>query len=219
MRGIGLTPKEFAETSALLDQQQTQQLGAMHAASFAEDPKHLLFMLARYHFVARMLQGKGLVLEVGCGDGTGARLVVLAVNCLIGMDTADYGDFPGSTFQKGDIRFDQPDIATGELDAVYALDVLEHIHPSLEESALVNMTYSLKPDGVCIIGMPSLESQPYASENSRREHVNCKTELALRRLMQRFFTNVFMFGMQDATLHTGFDRMAHYRLALCTGLR
>jgi len=194
------------------------ELGAMHAASFAEDPKHLLFVLARYHFVARMLQGRSLVLEVGCGDGTGARLVAPHVGALIGMDVMRYHSFPG-VFEQGDIRYDTPDITRGELDAVYALDVLEHIDRSHEDQALANMTHSLKPDGVCIIGMPSLESQAYASENSRREHINCKTEPALRQTMTKFFRNVFVFGMQDATLHTGFSGMAHYRLALCAGLK
>jgi len=195
------------------------QLGAMHAASFVEDPKHLLFVLARYHFVARMLQGKGVVLEVGCGDGTGARLVVPVVRCLIGMDRKEYGKFPGAAFQQGDIRFDKPDITQGELDAVYALDVLEHIEVEHEDEALWHMVWSLKRDGVCIVGMPSLESQPYASENSRREHVNCKSEDGLRRYMGLFFHNVFLFGLQDATLHTGYGAMCHYRLALCTGLK
>ena len=191
-------------------------LGAMHAASFAEDPKHLLFMLARYHFVARMFHGRGSVLEVGCGDGTGARLIAPVVEQLFGVDRLEHGTFPGP-FEKLDIRFARPQF--GQLDAIYALDVLEHIDPQHEKAALENILYSLKPEGACIMGMPSLESQPYASAASRREHVNCKTELGLRALMEHFFHNVFMFGMNDATLHTGFATMCHYRLAVCAGLR
>jgi hypothetical protein len=30
------------------------------------------------------------------------------------------------------------------------------------------------------------------------------------------FSNVFMFGMNDETLHTGYGPMCHYRLAVCT---
>jgi len=193
-------------------------LGAVHSASFGTDPKCVLFTMARYHFVARMFHGRGLVLEVGCGDGTGARLVVPVVKHLFGTDLRDHGTFPG-TFEQGDICCQPPDIDRGEVDAVFALDVLEHIDRRWEIAALENMTHSLKPDGACIIGMPSLESQPYASENSKRGHVNCKTEPVLRALMEKFFYNVFMFGMNDATLHAGFGGMCHYRFALCAGLR
>src|SRR5215475_8651787 len=133
------------------------ELGAMHAASFAEDPKHLLFVLARYHFVARMLQGRSLVLEVGCGDGTGARLVVPVVRCIIGMDRQEYGKFPGAAFQQGDIRFDKPDITQGELDAVYVIDVFAEIEVKQEDLAAWHMAYSPKRDGACIVGMPFLE--------------------------------------------------------------
>src|SRR5712672_4184330 len=42
------------------------QLGEMHAASFATDPKHLGFVLARYKHVSRWLVGMDRVLEVGC---------------------------------------------------------------------------------------------------------------------------------------------------------
>lgn len=192
-------------------------LGAMHAHSFELDPKHLCFVLARYHFVARMLVGKRNVLEAGCGDGTGARLVRPVVGNLVGMDIVPPLDYPG-VFVRGDVRKDAQQIAGG-WDAVFALDVLEHIDPDEERMALDCMTRHLRADGVCIIGMPSLESQPYASAMSKRYHVNCKTEDELRDTMEQSFRNVFMFGMNDSVLHTGFGPMCHYRLALCTGKR
>jgi len=189
------------------------QLGAMHAASFEVDPKHLGFVLARYHFVARMLQGKGCVLEIGCGDGTGARIVKQVVGRLCGLDREPQPDYPGE-FWRGDILNSR---LMTKFDAIYALDVLEHIYEIDEDRALFNITKALAPDGVCIIGMPSKESQPYASPISRAHHVNCKTEDELRNTLGRHFSNVFMFGMNDATLHTGFGPMCHYRLAVCTG--
>jgi len=198
------------------------QLGAMHAASFEADPKHLGFVLARYHFVARMLQGKAWVLEIGCGDGTGAEVVKPAVGLLCGMDReAQPEDNPSRSFWRADILQRLPHLqGEGILwpwDAIYALDVLEHINPIDEDRALHNISQALAPNGVCIIGMPSKESQPYASPISRAHHVNCKTEDDLRNTLGRHFSNVFMFGMNDATLHTGFGPMCHYRLAVCTG--
>ena len=78
------------------------QLGAMHSASFAEDPKHLGFVLARYKFVAKMLAGKTWVLEIGCGDCTGARVVKEAVGGLIGCDKTIY-DIGGMTVVRHDM--------------------------------------------------------------------------------------------------------------------
>jgi len=193
------------------------QLGDMHAASFKTDPKHLGFVLARYTFVAKMIAGANFALDVGCGDGTGARIVKPVVGTLIGIDREDQPDYPG-VFHKWDIVNDVPGGGI-QFEAVFALDFLEHIDPEIEIVVIDNMIRNLWKRGTCIIGMPSKESQPYASELSRKHHVNCKTEDGLRTTMHRHFVNVFMFGMNDATLHTGFGPMCHYRLALCTGKR
>ena len=52
-------------------------------------------------------------------------------------------------------------------DAIFLLDVLEHIEPSDEDQFLKNISASLSKHGVCILGMPSLESQTYASASSK----------------------------------------------------
>lgn len=184
-------------------------LGAMHAASFAADPKHLGFVLARYHFVARMLQGAGRALEVGAGDGTGANLVIPAVKEWAGIDREPLAP---SVIQR-----DMLDGPWGSWDAIYALDVLEHIPVEDERRFLSNIVASLAENGTVIVGMPSLESQVHASELSRQQHVNCKTEQGLRVTLARHFRNVFLFGMNDTTLHVGFGPFCQYRLALCCG--
>ena len=186
-------------------------LGSMHAASFETDPKHLGFVLRRYHFVARMLQGARRVLEVGCGDGTGAQVVSRAVKELFVIDKDE-----NSIGEQWDI-LSAPYLSN--FDGVYALDVLEHIEPDDEDKFFKNINASLTPYGTVIIGSPSLESQPYASELSRRHHVNCKTGQQMRETLGRHFHNVFLFGMNDYALHDGFDQMCHYRMAICTGKR
>jgi ubiquinone/menaquinone biosynthesis C-methylase UbiE len=40
-----------------------------------DDPRRLVFTLARYKFVSKMLSGKQRVLEVGCGDAFASRIV------------------------------------------------------------------------------------------------------------------------------------------------
>jgi hypothetical protein len=42
---------------------------------------------------------------------------------------------------------------------------------------------------------------------------------SLRTLMERYFTNVFMFGMNDEVLHTGYAPMCHYIWSLAVGVR
>jgi methylase of polypeptide subunit release factors len=63
-----------------------QYLGRHGSFSFAQDPRHLVFALARYKFVAKMLQAYTSVLEVGCGDGFGSTIVAQAVQRLTCVD-------------------------------------------------------------------------------------------------------------------------------------
>ena len=191
------------------------QLGTMHAHSFATDPKHLCFVLARYHFVARMLAGAKSVLEVGCGDCTGAHVVKPVVGFWRGLDANPAMARPNEVWTADVLAGPVPTCAGGPWRAVYSLDVLEHIAPENEDRFFENINASLNPGGTCIIGMPSLESQPYASEESRKHHVNCKTEDGLRKTLKRHYENVFLFGLNDCTLHTGFGPLCHYRLAVC----
>ena len=100
---------------------------------------------------------------------------------------------------------------------VRALDVLEHIPAEDERRFVGHMVQSLSQHGKLVIGMPSLESQQYASPASRAGHVNCKTEEGLQTLLSEFFHHVFQFAMNDEVVHTGFGPMAHYRLAIGCG--
>lgn len=200
-----------------------ETLGLMTNQAWMDDPKRLIFTLARYKFVAKMLSGRESVLEVGCGDAFFTRLVTAEVGRLTAVDfdpafVKDVNKRMGAKF-----RFDcwVHDMLAGpiggDFDAVYALDVLEHILPENESAFLSNMISPLRMDGACIIGIPSLESQQHASQISKDGHVNCKTMPDLKATMQRYFHNVFMFSMNDELVHTGFHKMANYLLALCCG--
>ena len=61
-------------------------LGLMTNQAWEDDPKHLLFTLARYKFVAKMLSGAKQVLEVGCADAFATRIVVQEVAGLTAVD-------------------------------------------------------------------------------------------------------------------------------------
>jgi hypothetical protein len=198
-----------------------QTLGVMNNAVWYEDPKRLVFTLARYKFVAKMFADKQQVAEIGCGDGFGSRIVRQEVGELLITDYDPYfiSKFKEQTVEHLEICSKTHDILIGPLDtqkdAIYSLDVLEHIQTDLENTFLKNISLSLKNNGCAIIGMPSLESQIYASAASREGHVNCKSGKELQNLLRNFFENVFIFSMNDEVVHTGFSKMAHYLLALC----
>ncbi|MGP1397581.1 MAG: class I SAM-dependent methyltransferase [Inquilinaceae bacterium] len=202
-----------------------ERFGLRSSESWYEDPKHLVFRLARYKFVSKMLAGRRSVLEVGCGDAFGIRIVQAEVGKLtaidfdpVFIDDVNQRMVPRWTFdaQVHDM-LDGP--VPGNFDAVYALDVLEHIDAAQERTFLANAFANLEPQGAAIIGVPSLESQIYASPQSKVGHVNCKTAPDLKALLQDYFHNVFMFSMNDEVVHTGYHKMAHYIFALCAGKR
>jgi 2-polyprenyl-3-methyl-5-hydroxy-6-metoxy-1,4-benzoquinol methylase len=200
-----------------------ESFGLMSSQAWADDPKRIVFTLSRYKFVAKMLSGFQNVLEVGCADAFGTRIVCQEVARLTAVDFDPLfvedvnkrmsGQWPFTCFVHDMLTGPVP----GKFDAMYALDVLEHITPEHEEQFLVNVVRSLDSPGVAVIGIPSLESQQYASPVSKAGHVNCKTLPDLKSTMKRYFHSVFLFSMNDEVVHTGFHKMAHYLFALCCG--
>jgi len=195
--------------------------GIMSNAMWANDPKHLVFTLSRYKFVAKMLSGLSNVLEVGCADAFGTRIVKQHVKDLTAIDFDPV--FVRDVIERmdDDWRFscklhDMLDAPIKEnFDAAYSLDVIEHINSNEEHTFISNIVDSLNENGILIIGTPSIESQKYACEGSKAGHVNCKGQEELKELMQNYFHNVFIFSMNDEVVHTGFYPMAHYLFALC----
>ena len=199
------------------------RLGLMINESWNQDPKRTLFTLARYKFVARMLAGKQSVLEVGCADAFGTRLVQQTVGKVtaVDFDPVFIDDVRARLDPEWPLECAVHDLlegpVPGRVDSIYSLDVLEHIYPDKEEEFIIHMLQSLDQHGVMIVGMPSLESQVHASPQSKAGHVNCKSGDGLKALLKRYFYNVFLFSMNDETVHTGFYPMAHYLIALCCG--
>ena len=202
------------------------RFGIMSNQTWRDDPRRLVFLLSRYKFVAKML-GSNLVqraLEVGCADAFGTRLVAQEVKTVVASDFDPVFLEDARARMKTDaweVECRVHDILSGpiaeDFDAVYSLDVFEHIVPEKEDLFVGNIAKSLKKNGVAIIGSPSLESQAYASPGSLEGHVNCKSGKDYVAVMKRHFENVFLFSMNDEVVHTGYVKLAHYLLALCIG--
>jgi SAM-dependent methyltransferase len=197
-------------------------LGLMTNQVWYDDPRRLTFLLARYKFVAKMLSGRRNVGEVGCGDAFGTRVVLQEVPdvTVYDFDPLFIQDVRARRDERWPLKAEVHDIVAAPLprkhEALFSLDVIEHIAPMNEHAYLTNLCESLTENGLLMIGTPSLESQAYASPPSKAGHINCKTSTELKALLEKYFEHVFVFSMNDEVVHTGFSSMAHYLFALCS---
>lgn len=200
-------------------------LGLMTNQAWEDDPKHLLFTLSRYKFVAKMLSGSQNVLEVGCADAFGTRLVAQEVGKLtaVDFDPVFVKDVNERMSERWHFECRVHDMLAGPVkgpfDGIYALDVVEHIEREVENQFLTNLADSLNEHGVLIIGTPSLESQIHASPPSKAGHVNCKDASRLKDFLHQSFHNVFILSMNDEVIHTGYYPMAHYLFGIACSRR
>ena len=213
---------QYSTCIELRDTKGVEPLGIVMNLVWHENPRHLLFMLARYKFAAKMLQGKESVLEVGCGDAFASRIVKQTVDTLtaIDFDPVFIEDARQRASDAWPIDVRVHDILDGPVggsySAAYSIDVIEHIDPQHEETFLNNIVANLHPDGMLLIGTPTLESQVYASPRSVEGHINCKSAPELETLLKKYFKTVLIFSMNDEVIHTGFHKMAHYLFAVCS---
>lgn len=154
-------------------------LGKNTTKILVESPRNLLFTLSRYKFVSKMFNWFGKVLDVGCQEGFGAHLISPVVEQLDCLDFfKPYIESSTRRFKSPNTTFATHDMLDGpygsDYDGIFSLDVLEHIEKKDESLFVSNICKSLSSTGSVIVGMPSLESQVYASEPSRIGHFNCK---------------------------------------------
>ena len=198
-------------------------LGPYTSYIWKHDPRHLGFLLSRYKFVAKMLEGKEKVLEVGVGDGFGVPVVAQTVGHVHGInweplllsDNESRLQNIAFSMECLDITKDSPQDL---YDAAYSLDVIEHIERDKEHLFFENICKCLGPDSVFVMGTPNLTADKYASEASRQGHINLLSHDRMRGLMLKYFKNVFMFSMNDEIVHTGFGPMGHYLFSVGVGV-
>lgn len=201
------------------------QIGPWTSYSLLHDPKHLVFVLARYKFATKLLEGKSVIMEVGSGDGFGLPMVAQAAEHVYAVDwdqrllegnARRLSHLTNVTYLHLDLNKERPDI---QVDAAFSVDVLEHIEPASEARFVENIVGCLKPQGVLITGTPNVAASQYASPRSQAQHINLQSMGSLRALMERYFYNVFMFGQNDEVVHTGYAPMCHYIWSLAVGVR
>jgi len=203
------------------------KLGPTASHLWRNDPRHLSFLLARYKFCSKILAGKKNVLEVGCGDAFGTRLVLQTAPKVHGVDfdplfinwaEEQYkAEGLDATFQVLDIIKEPP--YNGPFDGAYALDFIEHIKTNAERAVINNICKTLTKDAVFILGTPNITARKYAGIDSKKGHINLKSADGLKDLLGYYFKNVFIFSMNDELVHTGFYPMANYLLAVASALK
>lgn len=200
------------------------------------DPKRLCFFLSRYKFAAKMLKSCHTIVDVGCGDGMGTLTFAVDTRAelILGVDfderlinhankillpcvlqsTPSYGSR---------IRFIQHDVLENSIplegekgmEGLTCLDVIEHIEERMEHQFLTCLSDCLIDNGVAIIGTPNDAARIYASKHSEIGHINNYNSERLEKSLGKYFKRVFMFSMNDEVVHTGFDKLAHYLIAVC----
>ncbi len=217
--------KAYKEGTEYQFNTQELKLGPWTSYSLINDPKHMCCVLSRYKFCAKMLEGKKVVMEIGSGDGFGLPIIAQAAKKVYAVDWDKRlleGNAQRLKYLKNveylhvDLNKSSPDVA---VDGAFLIDVIEHLEPETERVFLNNIVKCLKPEGVLIIGTPNITASEHATPRSRVQHINLKSRKSLRELMERYFENVFMFGMNDEVLHTGYASMCHYIWAIGAGLR
>ncbi|MBI5576927.1 MAG: class I SAM-dependent methyltransferase [Deltaproteobacteria bacterium] len=202
------------------------EMGPTASHTWRSDPRRLLFLMSRYKFCSKLLAGKSRVLEVGCGDGFGMRILLQTVGHVHGIDFDPiFIDWAKMHAEKEGLScsFSILDITEkapkGSFDAACSLDLIEHIDPAKEARYWKNVSGVLKKDAPFIVGTPNIAASAHASVWSREGHINLKSADSLRDAASKVFENVFLFSMNDEVVHTGYSPMAHYLFALCTGIR
>jgi len=199
-------------------------LGPINAEDLLTDTKHFSFVLSRYKFASKMLKDCNHIIEIGCGEGIGALMLLNETNAKI---TAI--DFDASQIQYAQnnilphsnerVAFICQDLILApykrkKADGAACLDLIEHLHPEEEKKFFENYVSMLKDEAISIIGTPNKFAEQYGSKRSKEGHINLFTPERLKVTLDDYFTHTFLFSMNDEMVHTGYDKMAHYLIAL-----
>jgi hypothetical protein len=195
------------------------------AQAWHEDPHRLAIVLARYRFVANTLAGRAKVAEVGCGGAFGARIVGEQTGAVAFYQFVQAAmDDPHKTWRgpwpPDGMSDDNLATALREPhDAIYSLDVIERLTREDEDAVLVRLRDALAEDGLLVVGVPSVEAGVAVSCRQVDAAPNRKSATELKRLLEQYFTAVFIYSQRGEAIHPGCDAAGDYIVAVCCGKR
>jgi len=191
--------------------------------NYQASPLDIFIVLARYKFAARHLKGEYKVADVGIGQGIGSVMLSKFAGEVVGLDydkalvdrcNKTYAVERKLRYELFDLLDPNPQMF-GIFDAVISNDVIEHF--SLTDMDQVIKTYKnlLANNGFAIIGTPNIASQKYASRRRLSTHQHEFEAEEYRSLLEKHFSHVFLFGMNDEIVSTQFLPMSWYLMAIC----
>lgn len=213
------TKSNWLSATELMQEQKPIALGRYASYWVHHSPRRMLHCLSYYKFAAKLIGKSKRVLDVGCNEGLGTYLLGKECGFAKGVDFDEEAILTAQnnfsddcvSFSTNDIlNFPQEEI----YDAVVHFDVIEHIYPKHVHSFWEATLQRVSPEGLVILGTPSEISQTFASEISRRGHVNIYSPQRLEEEMSRYFEHVFLFAANDELVHTGYLPLAHYLIAV-----
>lgn len=183
-------------------------------------PRRFLHALSYYKFAAKVIGENKKVLDVGCNEGVGTYLLAKECGFAKGVDFDPQAiRVAKRNFSNECVEFTLKDFLKDSpkktFDAVTSFDVIEHILYENEDRFLQQVCKNLKKRGVFILGTPNKISQKFASNISKKGHINMYSPERLEAILRKYFTFVFLFAANDEIVHTGFLPLAHYLIAVC----
>jgi 2-polyprenyl-3-methyl-5-hydroxy-6-metoxy-1,4-benzoquinol methylase len=184
-----------------------------------QEPCRLLHSLAYYKFAAKLIGQNKRVLDVGCNEGLGTWILSKECGFAKGVD------FDQQAIETAKINFPYPQVEFANIDilkakpnptwdAVINFDVIEHIYPEHTDLFIESIKNQVTNEGLIIIGTPSLISQQFVSQITRKSRVNIYSPEKFEAILRKYFEYVFIFGANDEIVHTSYLPLAHYLIGI-----
>jgi 2-polyprenyl-3-methyl-5-hydroxy-6-metoxy-1,4-benzoquinol methylase len=207
----------------LLQEQHARYPSVSLPPEFAElletNTLQLLIKLARYKFAARLMKPQDTVLEVGSGNGVGTIFLAQHVRHVTGLEVNPRDHEASCQInRRANVELRLGSVFDHDLsqryDVVVSLDVIEHLPIDEGRKFVARLAQVCKPDGMVIIGTPSIYSYPYQGKYSQASHIKCYDQAELMALMDGCFGRTLAFSMNDEIVHTGHPKLAWYYIIL-----
>ena len=174
----------------------------------------LLYHLARYKFVGRLLKKDWNVLEVGCGTGYGSNFLSQFCNYINGceLDPELVAKAQNKFAQKKNLEYSyHPTKET--YDAVVSLEVIEHMSVEHGEELLKFIDSKLANHGLAFISTPRKIDNP--SENRKQYHIHEYTHSEFLATLEKHFAKVIVFSQNDEIISSQNPDNAWNYMAIC----
>ncbi|MDR3623854.1 MAG: class I SAM-dependent methyltransferase [Chlamydiales bacterium] len=186
---------------------------------FYREPRKMLNFLSYYKFAAKLIGVGKKVLDIGCDEGLGTVVIGKECGFAKGIDVNEVAiEAARGNFTSSNVEFEVQNVlqkSTQELwDAVISFGFIENVLLENVSKFFKKITSSLKEDGLAVIGTPSLISQQFVSETSKKGYVNIYSPERLEKEMKEHFEFVFMFAANDEVVHAGFLPLAEYLIVV-----